>query len=404
MVTTFLDRLGGLVSRQFVVAYFVPVLVFSFLNALLLGWQVEAFRRWLPVQFEGFKGFYAVPVMIGLAVIAYLLFSINVYLRQVLEGARLLPDPVLRALKAREQARHDALMAEYRKNRDEFYAVSGAGLKWRQQLVTAGDAGNKTPVSGAVYGDTEMEEVKLVDILIQRGRGEPIPSSALEAAVTALSKFLAKVDRGSNARLNADYLEMQDLIPYAERAWDARRLASLSMLDTRFSVQEVRPTRMGNVAAALDNYAHTRYRMHLETFWNRMQPVLQGNEKFYGMLVEAKTQLDFLVLSCWLCIFTAMAWLVAMPWLQFSWAFYLTVALLAPALARLFYEIAVENYLTFADIVKSAVDLFRFDLLKRLHVASPTSLRHERTLWSSLQDVSTFGKEGSEISYQHDGA
>jgi hypothetical protein len=103
-----------------------------------------------------------------------------------------------------------------------------------------------------------------------------------------------------------------------------------------------------------------------------------------------------------LCTFTAVGWIAALPWLRFSWAFLVTVAFAAPFAARFFYELAVENYLIFADVVKSAVDLFRFRLLKRLHIPPPSGLRQERELWSALQDLSTFGKEGLEISYQHD--
>jgi hypothetical protein len=100
---------------------------------------------------------------------------------------------------------------------------------------------------------------------------------------------------------------------------------------------------------------------------------------------------------------TAAGWLVAMPWLRFSWLFFLVVGFLAPLLARFFYQLAVENYLVFADVVKSSVDLFRFQLLKSLHVPLPSCVRQERALWASLQDLQTYGKEGLEISYQHDG-
>ncbi len=120
MITTFLDRLGTLVSRYFLVGYAVPVLVFAFLNALLLGWQSPGFRRWAPAQFEGFKGLYAVPVLVGLAVVAYLLQAVSVYLRQILEGRRLLPERWLARLAATERRRQECLVAEYERARDEF--------------------------------------------------------------------------------------------------------------------------------------------------------------------------------------------------------------------------------------------------------------------------------------------
>ncbi len=93
---------------------------------------------------------------------------------------------------------------------------------------------------------------------------------------------------------------------------------------------------------------------------------------------------------------------MALPWLHFSWPFFVVVAFAAPLGARFFYELAVENYLIFTDVVKSAVDLYRFKLLKSLHIPLPGGIRQERELWSALQDLATFGKEGLEISYEHD--
>lgn len=406
MLTTLLDRLGSLVSRQFVVAYFIPVLVFALLNALLLGWRSEAFRAWAPAQFEGFKGLYAFPVLFGLSVIAYLLFSANVYLRQVLEGRRLLPDAILKTVAAGERDRHERLLREHEHARDQFYAVAEAKPQWREELSAASDKGHARPQDGAEYGENSPAPQKLAQLRAKYGRAEPILKTEVDEAVDALSRVLELIDRTAEReaarRLQSDHDYILELLDYAERSWDARRIAALNRLDMEFGQGEPRATRMGNVAASLEGYAQTRYRMNLDTFWNRMQPVLLTNEKFYGMLLDAKMQLDFLVVCCWLCIFTAVGWMMAMPWVPFSWPFFLTVSLLAPLLARFFYRLAVENYLVFADVVKSAVDLFRFQLLKSLRVPTPTGIRQERELWASLQDLSTFGKEGLEMSYQHD--
>lgn len=406
MLTTFLDRLGSLVSRQFVVAYFVPALVFGLLNALLLGWQVKAFREWAPSQFEGFRGLYAVPVLIGLSVVAYLLFSVNVYLRQVLEGRRLVPDVLVKRFAAGERMRHDRIARTYEEARNEFYAILDARPDWRRKLIAAADAGHRQPQPGARYAEDNRAATDLAKLVRKSWQAQPISSADIQKAVASMKEVLVTIDRGAErpdaVRLARDYHEMLVLFDYAERTWDARRIAALNQLQTEFGLDDPRPTRMGNVAAALESYAQTRYRMNLDTFWNRMQPALQANEKFYGVLIDAKTQLDFLVTSCWLSMLTAAGWLCVIPWLRFSWTFYLTVALLAPALARLFYQLAVENYLVFSDIVKSAVDLFRFQLLKSLHLPLPTGIREEQALWALLQKLSTFGEEGLEISYQHD--
>jgi hypothetical protein len=406
VIATFLDRLGGLVSRLFVVGYFVPVLVFGVLNAVLLGWQVEAFREWAPGQFEGLKGLYAVPVLIGLAVLAYLIFSVNVFLRQTLEGRRLLPDRAKKMLERCERARYALMETTYRTASDEFYGVQEAKAAWWTRLTQASDTGHAKPRTDATYDQNSAAAGRVRALRHDRALAKPISKVELEAAVEDLCGVLAVIDRGAAhpaaGRLARDYDELLEILDDAAQAWDARRIAALHQLEMQFGLGQPRPTRMGNVAAALESYAQTRYRMNLDTVWNRMQPLLQGDEKFYGQLVESKSQLDFLVVSCWLSMLTGAAWLVAMPWLRFSWPFFLVVGLLPPLLARAFYQLAVENYLVFADVVKSSVDLFRFQLLQSLRVPLPSGVRQERALWASLQDLQTYGKEGLEISYQHD--
>src|SRR5690242_15520827 len=111
-MSALVDRLGSLLSRQFVLSYFVPVLIFAFINALLLAWAWPVFRHWAPEQFTGLKGLFAIPVLIGVAVVAYVMLAANVFLRQVLEGR--LPKRLRTAWEARQRQRRDDLQAAYR--------------------------------------------------------------------------------------------------------------------------------------------------------------------------------------------------------------------------------------------------------------------------------------------------
>jgi hypothetical protein len=403
MLTTLLDRLGILVSRQFVVSYFVPVLVFSFLNGILLAWQSATVRQWAPEEFAGFKALNLVVVLIGLAVIAYGFLSVNVYLRQVLEGRRLLPETMWKRLAEKERRRRQNLSTCYETARNEFLRIDRAKPEWKKQLITASDEGHAKPSTNLGYPNN-CEAARLVaELLNKRDKGDRASQNEISLAVAELSSVLKNIDREREPRLGDDYESLLDFLDNADVPWNALRIAKLNQLQTEFGINDPLPTRMGNIASALEGYAQTRYRMNLETFWNRMQPAVQSNEKFYGMLLDAKCQLDFLVLSCWLSVFTAMVWLVLMPWLTFSWTFYLVISVGVPLLAKFFYQLALENYIVFADLVKSAVDLFRFQLLDHLHIPLPSGIREERDLWAALEGLSQFGKEGLEIGYRHEG-
>jgi hypothetical protein len=73
-----------------------------------------------------------------------------------------------------------------------------------------------------------------------------------------------------------------------------------------------------------------------------------------------------------------------------------------PVATCFFYFLATKNYRVFAELVRTSVDLFRFQLLKALHVSLPNGIRDERATWTALQRLSTFGAEWVELSYQHE--
>jgi hypothetical protein len=158
---------------------------------------------------------------------------------------------------------------------------------------------------------------------------------------------------------------------------------------------------MGNVGAALDSYGASRYGMNLAFFWSRMQLLIQEKKDVYASLLDAKCQLDFLVVSCWLSMLTGAVWLIVMQWLPFSWLMYFIVLVVAPLIARFLYLLAVENYFVMADLIRSIVDLFRFQLLKSLGIVRPNSIREERAVWLALGDLAS-GKSGLELSYARD--
>jgi hypothetical protein len=150
----------------------------------------------------------------------------------------------------------------------------------------------------------------------------------------------------------------------------------------------------------MQSYALGHYRLNLSAFWSRLQPLLQKQEGFYGVLQDAKAQLDFLVASTWLCTLSTLVWLVILPFFGTSIALFLGVAVIGPVAAWLLYLAAVENYVAFGELVRTSVDLYRLDLLDALGVNRPHSLREERALWDALQRVFAFGQESVDFSYR----
>jgi hypothetical protein len=190
------------------------------------------------------------------------------------------------------------------------------------------------------------------------------------------------------------------LIDFAEDEWAARHVAQANVLQLRFGPGAVAPTAFGNVAESMHGYAFSRYHLDLVTFWSRLQSLLQKQKDFFATLQDAKTQLDFLVASIFLSALTTLVWVVVLPVWSDAVGLFLMVALLGPLVTRLLYLTGVENYMAFADVVRTAVDLYRFDLFDALHVARPSGVRDERVLWEALQRISSLGQEEVELSYR----
>ena len=292
-------------------------------------------------------------------------------------------------------------MARLHRARKERFELQRLKPLWRKRLRDASDQGNASPVAGATYGAGTPAAQAIDRLEEKRESASLITSAELEAAVAGLESALAQVDRRANAALQADYSSLLSIVDYAEDFSNIEFSNAIGDIERTFG-EAVRPTRMGNVAEALDRYGSSRYSMNLAVFWSRMQVVIQDRKEIYGSLLDAKCQLDFLVMCCWLCLVTSAGWLVGVQWLPFSAELYFVLLVVFPLAARVFYELAVENYLVLADLVRSIVDLYRFQLLRSLHVAPPRGIREERAVWSALGQLAS-GSSGVEISYQHDG-
>src|SRR5262249_28614214 len=149
------------------------------------------------------------------------------------------------------------------------------------------------------------------------------------------------------------------------------------------------------------SYATTRYNLNLDLHWSRLQKAVRRDDASWAIIQDSKTQLDFLINSCWLTIGWTAVWSVALllrgyhPWV------FLAVSLGGPLIARVWYLVAVEQYRAFADLLRTSVDLFRFDLLKDLRLALPADLLDERYLWDELNQVTAYGDQTSNFRFQH---
>jgi uncharacterized repeat protein (TIGR01451 family) len=150
----------------------------------------------------------------------------------------------------------------------------------------------------------------------------------------------------------------------------------------------VLPTRFGNVIRCFERYSDVAYGMDAIVVWPRL--VAKIELAFAVTIDEAKTSVDFMVNSSLLCVISGLAvgfiglfthspWSVAAV-LHWGWRMNLFFLL-----AIVFYSAAINRARAWGGQVKSAFDLYRFDLLKALgYKQQPSTFFEEKTLWHRI--------------------
>jgi hypothetical protein len=114
----------------------------------------------------------------------------------------------------------------------------------------------------------------------------------------------------------------------------------------------------------------------------------------------ASAQLDFAVLATALSVLTTAIWWPVLALGGSSYAAYVTVGLLGPAIIALFYRLTLETQQAFGEVMVTAVDTLRLQLLVALRQPLPASLSAEQKTWEQLQG-SLYSGLGDPIRYRH---
>jgi hypothetical protein len=395
MLTTILNSLQSLISARFVVASFFPALVFWFSNALMLFCLHEPFRflanKTLSQSTLGTSSLLIASSLIGVAISAYALSAVMPAVQSLLEGnwpegvaGFFAPSQARRLKKLEEQ------IADYRTVRgplERYVNGDPQRLAWQKEISAARDRGCTKCKDQNEYTSGAPSAKTVEKLAAKREKSLPISADDITFAVNELKSDLATNDTdkkgpGGDYALERTRQRLWDLIDYAvQHAQDQhRRLTSRRRFS--FGTTTIAPTRMGNVAQTIQSYAVERYDFNFELFWSRMQRVLQKDKDFSPILQAAKTQLDFLVASCALTGLWAICWGMILAITRGPSAVFFAVAFGGPLLAWFWYLAAVAHYRTFADVLRTSIDLFRFDLLNELHFPLPSGVLEERKLWN----------------------
>jgi hypothetical protein len=183
-------------------------------------------------------------------------------------------------------------------------------------------------------------------------------------------------------------------------AWHGRRWAAHDgdPPDPRYPLdaEDVLPTSLGNVIAAAEHHPFDRYGLDGVTVWPRLYPLVP--EAAMSPLTSARTGMEQMVVLATLSLAYGVG--AGIGLVALDWAGAATVGIWVPATAVLggwaasavCYRSAVAHATAFAVALRSAFDLYRFDVLDALHLSVPTDGPDEHRLWGYVQQVLAGGR------------
>lgn len=149
------------------------------------------------------------------------------------------------------------------------------------------------------------------------------------------------------------------------------------------------PTRLGNVIRCFERYSSVAYGMDAIVFWPRL--VANIDSAFASTIDEAKTSFDFMLNCSFLLLISGILTIIIelllpAPFSRASIIHWLWRPILLLGLSVLFYISSIGRAKAWGEQVKSAFDLYRFDLLKTLgyQQLQPLTFFEEKVLWQRL--------------------
>jgi hypothetical protein len=202
-------------------------------------------------------------------------------------------------------------------------------------------------------------------------------------------------------KLDSLHGEMIDVLaPYAIKMAQSQEAHAFDVRDKLFGQAELAPTRLGNDVAALRSYCETRYGFEFDFFWPRLQQVIK-NDNLAKALTGAKIQVDFFVLSFTLTVLFIAIWLIILAVWGRSFGALMTVVAAGPAVAAMWLWMIHESYSAYAELVRVAIDLSRFDLLQALRRPLPESANAERQVWDQMAQWLVLAQVNEDVNFKH---
>jgi hypothetical protein len=386
-----LDKIGGIFSKAFVISTMLPVFAVFLINVSLLYISNARFRGWMQTQKPNTAWDSVSTVgcaILLLVTVGFVLSAVTPYLREIMQGQHF---PVgLTGLLTRKHALHAAsLHTELNKLREDRRKFGEDSATWMGDVQSIAANGIQT---SRPWREFDYWYANLQSLRERRLRACVLEYKDLSAMLVGLK---SRAQTGDFPVSTKEVVrEFADLVEYAIRRCETRAVELFTEIHRSYGSTPA-PTRLGNQANALAAYSEIRYGFSLELAWARFQKVLldSPSSKYNDLLSDVKSRLDAAVLLFWLILATSVIWSAALTTFSISLPLFLLASIGGWIACYSLYNVTASAHAAFAEVVRSIVDMYRFDLLKALNIQRPEGPIAEKVLWEKVRRRLEFGEE-----------
>ena len=403
MFSTVLAQITGYFGKSFLMSVFFPSLFFWMLNLALsvLSIGLDEVLGWWGSQDGQVQGFLTAAFLIWVLFAAYVLHIFMGELTKFYEGRWGFLKAIPRVMRERNKRTWKELRGQ-----DETLGEQIRALKARQEAFEKLLDQDVPPLPYGTRVDvpaTAREAEALYDQVrdwtaedyLDDNKWQEMEQklSSLQARILALSEdeleqHKARLGPGSKADLvfRAPYEFLKNLVDELEQ----ERLAVYQEWSVGFPARLswVMPTELGNHLRAAETYSFLRYNLDAPVIWPRLQETFP--REFAGRLGEAKMNMDLMLVLTTLALFFGVVWggvFLAVPDAALAvhkWIAAPIVLLFGLGIARVAYLNAAQSALSYGELLKTAFDLYRWEVIKSLHLDLPPDLESEKKLWGEI--------------------
>ncbi|MDA4846132.1 hypothetical protein [Hoeflea poritis] len=418
-----LDKVDSWLGRSFLLVRFFPWLLFFAANLIFASFEFEPVRKYLLDYYESAgSASKVVDTVLAIGAIAVVAFTVSPAIRAItklIEGENLWW-PIRASMLLNQRLRYDSFISERQEllNARARLPATGEIKKRLWEASLLGEALEKITDARAIdEAEKQIKSIKMLRLMNMR-----VPVKEFRSAVISLERALSRncahpgrlrgnsdsrnprvemADIAQSERLSGLYSDMMDkLAPYVQDIAQSRELRMFKKHESEFAKAELAPTRFGNHVAALRSYCDTRYGFDFDFFWPRLRLVI-ADDTIKSSLDAAKTQVDYSVLCLALTLLFILNWLLILAFAGEELHLLFVLAALGPPAVLFWLWMVRESYSDYSNLVRSAIDICRFDLLKALRRPLPKSTEEEIETWHQTARLLLFDEHHENATLEH---